>query len=130
MKLRPADFRVEWDAIKQGVSEALKYQLEGIRPEDVYFELRAQRAHLLICDEGFVILKEYTNDIGVRDVLVWLAHGIATYSLIEKYGSEMDEIGRQAGASGIRFVSLRPGYEKALPKGWDRLYTVWRRRLV
>lgn len=130
MPLLPSDYRVEWDRIRPGVVEALKHQREGIRPEDVYFDLRSNRAVLFTCEDGFLILKEAANEAeGTKDLFIWLAYSHTRGSIIEKYSGEVDQIARNAGLVGIQFVSTRRGYERALPDGWEPMHTRWRRRL-
>ncbi len=130
MPLNPADYRVEWDKIKPGIVESLKHQHEGLRPEDVYFDLRSGRAVLYTCDDGFLVLKEAANEAdGTKDLFIWLAYSHAKVPIIEKYAAEVDQIARGAGLVGIQFVSTRRGYERALPDGWEPMHTRWRRRL-
>jgi hypothetical protein len=130
MALVHTDYRAVWEQILPGVRRALEHQCEGLRPEDVYCALKTQQAFLFTCDEGFLVLRETPNDnTGLRDLLIWIAHMDGEGSMIKKYASEVDEIAKKANLSGIQIASMRPGYERALPEGWQRLYTRWRKAL-
>lgn len=129
MTLVHADFRVQWDRVLPGVRAALEHQKEGLRPEDIYFELRSGKAHLFMGDDGFVILTEILTHTGAKEMLIWLAYSWAQAPVMKQYMPAIDEIAMQARYAAIQFVSTRRGYDRALPQGWDIMHTRWRRRL-
>ncbi len=113
MTLTPADIRVEWPRIAAQVRGAC-----GSYPaEEVYAACRYGTAHLYVCDDGWCVLEGYTrDDTGELEVLVLLAYGKSSISMLDAYGSEIEEIARNYGAKTLVFRRLKDAPWSS--KGW------------
>lgn len=125
MKLEIADVRREWEHIKDAVAELCA---DGqARAEDVYADCKHGKASLLICADGFLVVRiETCNYTGQTMMFVWLAHANIV-GAVEKYQPELDRIAREQGATVIRMNSTRKGWERA--EGWHLVTSVYERRL-
>lgn len=113
MSLTPADIRVEWPRIKAAATDAA-----GSYPvEEVYHACRSGRAHLYVCQDGFVVLEQYVRgDTGLAEVNVLLAAGAGFDNLFHKYAGEIADIARKCGAKTLCFRRLKTC--KASAFGW------------
>jgi hypothetical protein len=115
--MRPADIRREWDRIKGHVADILG---DDERPEEVYAECRSGKAHLYLCDHGFVVLKRYVrDDTGEPEVLIWLGYGEGGKDLANLYLPELEALARKAGAKSLAFRTRRRGFERILNTRWE-----------
>lgn len=126
-ELRPADYRAHWDEILPGLVEALKQNREGLRPEDVFADLKTGMAALYLCEDGFVIFKVTTDSLGRRELLIAWAYSQAHEKVIGKYADDVDSIARGLNCSTQILLTTRRGYERALPEGWMIKHICWTR---
>lgn len=126
--LRQTDIRLVWDClVKPGLEQIRE---EGghtdWRPEDVYYEVRAGLALLLVNDDGFVILQTSTNRYTLeREVLIWMAWSRAP-DYRERTLPQIEAIARKTGATLLRALSHRRGLERT---GWIPDTIVYKRAL-
>src|SRR5882757_5951462 len=116
VKLRSVDYRLEWDSILPGLRKVLEHQNEGIRPEDVFCDLKMGIAALYLCEDGFIIFKVTTDAIGRRTLIINWAYSSAHEKVMAKYADEVDAIARELGCMKQSLMSTRRGYERALPE--------------
>jgi hypothetical protein len=112
--LIPGDVRQHWDDILPGLL-AVKAKVDvSWRPEDVYAMCLIGKAHLYLCKCGFVILQEEVDEHTLRrELLVWIAYGVDHAQ--NEHTNELIEMARRVGASRLKVMSPRRGFEKA---GW------------
>lgn len=127
MSLQPANYRTAWDSIQPGLLEALAQQRAGIRPEDVFCDLKMGIAALYLCEDGFIIFKVTTDAIGRRTLIINWAYSSAHEKVMAKYADEVDAVARELGCMKQSLMSTRRGYERALPEGWEIEHICWSR---
>lgn len=125
--LHPANYREHWDEILPGLVKVLEHQNEGLRPEDVFAELKTGFAALYLCEDGFIIFKIVTDAIGRRDLFINWAYSHSHEKVIAKYAQQVDAIARDLNCATESLASTRRGYERALPEGWRIKSVCWTR---
>jgi hypothetical protein len=122
MQLHPGDYRAQWERILPGIRAALQHQQEGLRPEDVFAELKFGISKLFLSDSGFVILKRDGEAL-----LVHLAYSTARGSVVMAHKAAVAAIAGEQGCKFIDWVSTRRGYQRLAPAiGAYALHTRWR----
>lgn len=125
MKLIATDYRQAWDQILPALTKTLKRFGNGLRPEDVYCDLRMGMAALYLCEDGFIIFKVSTNAVGQRELLVNWAYSHSREKVIAKYSDDIDCIARELNCKTESMITSRRGYERALPPSWRLKYYCW-----
>lgn len=131
--LQAFDVREVWDSIYPGIIETKVKTNPEWRPEDLYAACVNGQSHIFKPDADspdFVLLAQsvstYTGKRLLKIVIAYSKDGDA----VEKYGAEIDAIGREAGCAESEFSSPRKGWERHGPKhGYEPVMTVYRRKL-
>lgn len=108
------DIGREWDRVRIGLVEVKKATSDEWLPEDIYMALKMGSASLYIGEiegkyAGFVVLR-LINDFHSKNVEIWAAYSATKQPLMKLFWPEIQKIGKQVGASRIRFTAAR---------GWD-----------
>lgn len=102
-----------WPKIAVGLRKIVEKNNPDWIPEDVYSELRADRASLYLFDndEGFTVLRINQSFRGAV-LFIWCFYSPTFTNAPEKYWPEIQQIARNAGAVTVQFSAPRKGWGK------------------
>jgi|WetSurSiteA1Bulk_404760.scaffolds.fasta_scaffold257206_1 hypothetical protein len=119
--INPLQLNSVWDIIKPGIENILEelntnIQREFWIPEDVFHQIKEEKAVLLTCPEGWVVIRvDQDKYSGVKVLRIWLAYAYnqAGKDIRELAQNDLDIIAKNYGCSFIEWQTTR--------RGWDRL---------
>ena len=128
-ELRQGNLIADWKKIRPCLVKALRFDHSGQTPETILSAVNLGLAKYVVCDDYFFILRLNDNHSGGLDLVAWIGYSFSKQNMQERIEFDLLFLAKNLGCSAVLSFATRKGYERKRPAGWEKIYTVWRKKV-